>query len=234
TVKAIEHRFAKEDENMREMPEEEEAVFLKFDEKGTNMPASKYVIKLEINELRTPDRSNVLSKNIELVVRGPEKICIIGANGAGKTTLIRNIAQELLKRKDINAIYMPQMYEEEANLEKSPVDLLAKTGKKDEITMIRQYLGSLKFTPDEMEHPLRELSGGQKAKFMLLKMVLSGANVLILDEPTRNFSPITGPVIRNMLKEFPGAIISVSHDRKYIAEVCDKVYLLDRTGLHSE
>ncbi len=67
-----------------------------------------------------------------------------------------------------------------------------------------------------MDHPIAELSGGQKAKIFLLKMSMSGANVLILDEPTRNFSPLSGPVIREMLKEFPGAVISISHDRKHI------------------
>ena len=58
---------------------------------------------------------------------------------------------------------------------------------------------------------------------------MSDANVLILDEPTRNFSPLSGPVIRKMLREFPGAIISISHDRKFIDEVCDKVYILEDT-----
>ena len=66
---------------------------------------------------------------------------------------------------------------------------------------------------------------------LLLKMSLSGANVLILDEPTRNFSPLSGGALRNMLREFPGAIISISHDRKYIAEVCKKVYELTEDGL---
>jgi ATPase subunit of ABC transporter with duplicated ATPase domains len=82
-----------------------------------------------------------------------------------------------------------------------------------------------------MSHPIAELSGGQKAKVLLLKMSMSGANVLILDEPTRNFSPLSGPVIRRMLAEFPGAIISISHDRKYIKGVCGKVYELTEEGL---
>ena len=54
---------------------------------------------------------------------------------------------------------------------------------------------------------------------------------VILDEPTRNFSPLSGPVIRKMLREFPGAVISISHDRKYIEEVCDKIYQLNPNGL---
>ena len=82
-----------------------------------------------------------------------------------------------------------------------------------------------------MKRPIAALSGGQKAKLLLLGMVLAGSNVLILDEPTRNFSPLSGPVIREILHDFPGAIISVSHDRRFIREVCDRVYCLTVDGL---
>ena len=207
TVKAMERRFEKEDENMTQMPEQEEAIFVKLGDENSHIPAGKTVIE------------------------GSEKICMIGANGAGKTTLLKKIAEELLNRNDIKAEYMPQTYEDLLDLDVTPVDYLDKTGDKEERTRIRTYLGSLKYTPDEMEHPIRELSGGQKAKVLLLRMSLSGANVLILDEPTRNFSPLSGPVIRKMLREFPGAVISISHDRKYIEEVCDKIYQLNPNGL---
>jgi ATPase subunit of ABC transporter with duplicated ATPase domains len=159
-------------------------------------------------------------------------VCIVGKNGAGKTTLLQKIADELRKRTDIKAAYMPQNYEDMLDLDVTPVDFLDKSGEKEERTRIRTYLGSLKYTTDEMEHPIRELSGGQKAKVLLLNLSLSGANVLILDEPTRNFSPLSGPVIRKMFREFPGAVISISHDRKYINEVCDKIYELNEKGLH--
>ena len=96
---------------------------------------------------------------------------------------------------------------------------------------MRTYLGSMKYTAEEMEHPASELSGGQKAKLLFLKMSMAGNNVLILDEPTRNFSPLSNPVIHGMLREYCGTIISVSHDRKYIDEVCDTVYELTKTGL---
>lgn len=82
-----------------------------------------------------------------------------------------------------------------------------------------------------MAHPVAELSGGQKAKVLLLYISLSGADVLLLDEPTRNFSPLSGPVIRRMLKEYNGAIISISHDRKYIKEICNTIYKLTLNGL---
>ncbi|SEP76622.1 ATP-binding cassette domain-containing protein [Butyrivibrio sp. TB] len=231
TVKTMGKRFAKEDENMTKMPEKEEAIFLKLGKEDAAMPAGKTVIEYSLDELRTPDDSKVLAKDIFLRVRGPEKICIVGTNGAGKTTLLKKVAKELLARSDIKAQYMPQNYEELLDLDVTPVEFLDDTGDKAVRTRIRTYLGSLKYTADEMDHPIRELSGGQKAKVLLLKMSLSDANVLILDEPTRNFSPLSGPVIRKMIASFPGAVISISHDRKYIEEVCTRTYRLTEKGL---
>lgn len=236
TVKAMEKRFAKEDENMTEMPQQEEAIFFKLGGKEATIPTQKTVIEYALEKLSVPGEGNlqekILSTNISLRVRGSEKICIVGKNGAGKTTLIKKIAKELLEREDIRAEYMPQNYEELLDMDMTPVDYLDNSGDKKERTRIRTYLGSLKYTADEMEHPIRELSGGQKAKVLLLKKSLSKANVLILDEPTRNFSPLSGPVIRKLLREFPGAILSISHDRKYIEEVCDTIYELSESGLH--
>ncbi len=65
-------------------------------------------------------------------------------------------------------------------------------------------------------------------------MILDGANVLVLDEPTRNFSPLSGPVIRGILRDFPGCIISVSHDRRYIGEACGTLYRMTPGGLVEE
>ena len=231
TVKAMGKRFEKEDENMTQMPEQEEAIFFKLGDENARMPAGKTVIEYELDELRTPDGTKVLSKGVFLRVRGPEKICIVGKNGVGKTTLLKRMAEELLSRKDIKAQYMPQNYEELLDLDVTPVEFLDDTGDKAIRTRIRTYLGALKYTADEMDHSIRELSGGQKAKVLLLKMSLSDANVLILDEPTRNFSPLSGPVIRKMIDSFPGAVISISHDRKYIEEVCTKTYTLTEKGL---
>ena len=175
TVKAMERRFEKEDENMTQMPEQEEAIFVKLGDENSHIPAGKTVIEYELSKLVTPDGKRILAEGIHLKIKGSEKICMIGANGAGKTTLLKKIAEELLNRNDIKAEYMPQTYEDLLDLDVTPVDYLDKTGDKEERTRIRTYLGSLKYTPDEMEHPIRELSGGQKAKVLLLRMSLSGA-----------------------------------------------------------
>lgn len=228
SLKSMKHRFEKEAENMTQMPETEEAIFFRFAD-GEGIPAGKWVIDYELPELSVGGK--ILSKDISLQVKGPEKVCIIGRNGAGKTTLLKKIAEELLQRRDIRAAYMPQNYEELLDLNNTPVEYLSRTWDKEENTRIRTYLGSMKFTVSEMEHEIRQLSGGQKAKLLLLKMSMEHRNVLVLDEPTRNFSPLSGPVIRELLKNFQGAIISVSHDRKYIREVCGRVIELDEEGL---
>ena len=113
----------------------------------------------------------------------------------------------------------------------TPTEYLSENGDREEQTWIRTCLGALKYTAEEMDHAISELSGGQKAKILLLKMSLSGADVLILDEPTRNFSPLSNPVIREILAEYQGAVISISHDRKYICEVCETVYQMSENGL---
>ena len=227
-IKAYEARFEKEHENMTEIPETEDAIFIKFGEKAS-MPAGKIVLEYSLPELMVEDR--VLAKDIFLRIKGPEKVCIIGKNGCGKTTLLRQIAKEMFTRKDIKASYMPQNYEELLDMGLTPVEFLSEVGDKEEISRIRTYLGSMKYTPDEMLHKIADLSGGQKAKLLLLKMSMSGSNVLILDEPTRNFSPLSSPVIREMLKNFGGTILTISHDRKYIKEVADVVYELTENGL---
>ncbi len=234
TVQALKRRFEREDETMTQMPEQENAIFFKLGNKDSHIPAGKTVIEYSLEKLYTPGHERCLSSHIGLQIRGSEKIAIIGSNGAGKTTLLRKIAEELLAREDIRAEYMPQNYEDLLNLRISPVEFLDDSGDKSRRTQIRTYLGALKYTADEMDHPIAELSGGQKAKVLLLKMSLSNANVLILDEPTRNFSPLSGPVIRRMISGFPGAVISISHDRKFIEEVCTKVYRLTEKGLAPE
>jgi len=231
-LKSMERRFEKEFGQMTEIPDTEDAIYIQFRETEA-LPAGKTVIDFSLSELKAAGQ--VLAHDIHLRVTGREKVCLTGNNGAGKTTLMKSIATQLLERTDIKAAYLPQNYEDTEGfgtaLGNTPVAFLMQRGDKEEATKIRTFLGSLRYTPEEMNHPIRELSGGQKAKLLMLRSCMGGANVLLLDEPTRNFSPLSGPVIRKMLAGFPGAIISISHDRKYIDEVCSTIYFLDKNGL---
>lgn len=221
-------RLEKEREELTEAPVSEWQIDLSLPEAA--LPRRKEILRFDCPGLFAPDGRR-LTEGFTLNVNAGEHVALIGKNGVGKTTLLRLVEKELRERKDIRLFYMPQNYFEMLDEWETPVDFLAPTGEKDAVTRARTYLGSVRFTKDEMENPASRLSGGQKAKLFFVKMALEGYNVLLLDEPTRNFSPLSNPVIRNILRGFGGCIIAVSHDRKFIGEVCERVLKLDVNGL---
>lgn len=227
SVKAMAKRFEKEDAKMTKKVEVEEAINFKLDI-DNDIAEGKMVIDYHLDSLIIDDK--LLVENIDLTIKGPRKVTIIGKNGIGKSTLIKMIYDDLKVRNDIVVEYMPQNYFDALDGNSNAIAYLngfEAENKRKAMT----YLGALKFTGEEMSYPIKNLSGGQKAKLFLIKIALSNANVLILDEPTRNFSVLSQPVIREMLRSFKGCIISVSHDRKYINEVSDIVYELREDGL---
>lgn len=229
TTLSMKKRFEREKEDFLDFPEEETAILAKFDE-TIRFPNGKTVLDFTCERLCVGER--VLAKDVRLYVAGSERIGITGRNGVGKSTLLARLWDVLRTRKDLAAAQMPQNYGDVLDFEQTPVDFLAPHGAKEEITRARTYLGSMKFTHEEMTGRIGALSGGQQAKLLFLDMVLRGSNVLLLDEPTRNFSPLSCPVVRSALCGFGGAIISVSHDRKYLKGVCTRVYELRPDGLH--
>ena len=216
--------------NLTEIPDVEESISFFFE--NIEMPRTKNIIKLDLDELKVADK--LLSKNIELDIIGNVHLCIIGKNGVGKSTLIKLIYDELKDRNDIKVGYMPQTYDDILNNYKNVLDFICSSGSKDEITKARMFLGNMKFTREEMTGNIKDLSNGSKAKLFLVKLVLDKCDVLILDEPTRNVSPLSNPVIRKVLKEYKGTIISISHDRKYINEVVNALYVLTPYGIEKE
>lgn len=227
SVKSLGKRLAKEKRNLTQRPDVENAIGIFFDN-NIEVPNSKVVLDLKLNELRAGEK--LLSRNIGLKITGPEKICIVGENGAGKTTLLKEIYKHLQKSK-LKIGYMPQDYFEFLNDFETPISYLAKDTSKEEETRVSNLLGSLNFARVEMERSIKSLSGGQKAKVFFAKMNIDGAEVLVLDEPTRNLSPLSQPEIIESLNNFRGAIIGVSHDKDFISQVFNQVYELDSSGL---
>ncbi len=227
-VKSMGRRLDKEEDSLTQLPEAEWAILPKW-EPGVELSRGKVVLDFALSSLLVGEK--LLSRNIQLKIVGPEKVCILGPNGCGKSTLMDRIAQQLLSRKDIRCTYMPQRYGDGVNYSMRPEDYLAPDGDKESVTKARIYLGSMKYTTEEMSHAVSDLSGGQRAKLLLLKAILDRSNVLLLDEPTRNFSPLSCPAVRKLLSEFPGCILAVSHDRKFIEEVTPVLYSLTENGL---
>lgn len=219
-VLSQEKRLKKEAENLTEMPQDMDAIQLFFSEIKP-LPASKILLSWEKKALAT-------GQTISLQIRGQDKLVITGKNGIGKTRLLKLLLQDLQARPDLSVGYMPQHYEEEFEVQSTPLSFLASEADEEKA---RTLLASLKFTRQEVVHSLHDLSGGQKAKLFLARMVLAGNDVLLLDEPSRHFSPTSQPLIRQLLIDYPGAIISVSHDRRFIEEVTAIHYQLVEESL---
>ena len=232
TVLSQEKRYERVAQSMTQKPLEEEEIRLFFSDIQP-LPASKVliqlVIQLEKENLSIDDR--VLAQELQLTVHGQEKIGIIGPNGVGKSTLLAELQRLLNVKREISLGFMPQDYHKKLQLDLSPIAYLSKTGEKEELQKIQSHLASLNFSYPEMQHQIRSLSGGQQGKLLLLGLVLRKPNFLLLDEPTRNFSPTSQPQIRKLFATYPGGLITVSHDRRFLKEVCSIIYRLTEHGL---
>ena len=228
TVLSQEKRFEKEAQSMTQKPLEEEQIQLFFSDIEP-LATSKVLVRLENETLSIGER--VLAQGLQLTVRGQEKIGIIGPNGVGKSTLLGKLQQLLSDKSEISLGFMPQDYQETLQLDLSPVEFLSRTGHKEELKKIQSFLASLNFSYPEMHHHIHSLSGGQQGKLLLLNLVLRKPNFLLLDEPTRNFSPTSQPEIRKLFANYPGGLVTVSHDRHFLKEVCRSIYRLTKNGL---
>ena len=229
SVQSQKRRFEREKEDFLDFPETEEAILARFPA-DIALPAGKTVLDLSLPALYAGQ--HLLARDLRLHVSGGEHVGITGRNGAGKSTLLMLLWEALRDRRDITACCMPQDYSLLLDFGQTPIEHLGAQYDRETLTRARTYLGSMRFTHEEMTGKIAALSGGQRAKLLYLDMVLRRADVLLLDEPTRNFSPLSCPAVREALRAFGGTIIGVSHDRKYLAEVCDTVYVLDEAGLH--
>lgn len=213
-VLSLEKRYAKEEEKMVDFPEEMDSIKLFFDDIAP-LDKKKKLLSWGNHDLST-------GQKVSLTILGQDKLVITGRNGIGKTRLLTQIYQELDKNH-FSIGYMPQDYDSVFSKEMTALTFLTQVSDSEKA---RTLLASLQFTRQEIEHSVLELSGGQKAKLFLARMVLAQNHILILDEPTRHFSPTSQPLIRELLRNFNGCIISVSHDRKFIDDIANLRYQL--------
>lgn len=201
-----------EEANQMHVDSVEEAIDVYFD--IPPLPATKTILDVHMDTVCVGNKC--LLRAVDITLYGQEKKAIVGANGCGKSILMKRIYDQLSPRMDIKLGYMPQTYGDLFQQGQTPITFLTTEETGTEIMRARELLGCMKFTREEMEQSVTALSEGQKAKLYLLRFVKQGCNVLLLDEPTRNLSPLSAPVLRRMLQEFPGAILAVSHDRTFL------------------
>ena len=175
---------------------------------------------------------NVLLKHIDLVLRRGEKTALLGPNGAGKTTLLKTILGELSplagKAKIGNRVkigYFSQSYERLDPKQTLLDNFLTEYGYTTEYT--RSLLGGMLFHGDDVFKEIGTLSGGQKARLVLLKLVLDGSNLLVLDEPTNHLDIAAREAVEAALEAYDGTVLVVSHDRYFINEVASRIWEID-------
>lgn len=185
---------------------------------------------LMIENLSKAFGENHVINNLDFYVSRGEKIVFAGRNGAGKSTLMRIIAGvdrnhtgTVRYGTDVKIEYFSQDFEATLDNEKTVEEEIEASAPTELIPSIRSLLGAFLFRGDDIYKKISVLSGGEKNRIALLKMLLHPANLLILDEPTNHLDLISKDILLEALKSYTGTVLFVSHDRYFIENLADRV-----------
>ncbi|OUP80075.1 ABC transporter ATP-binding protein [Anaeromassilibacillus sp. An172] len=176
-------------------------------------------------------------ENVNMHIRKGEKVFIVGSNGCGKTTLFRIIMGtvpadrgEIDFGAKVETEYFDQM-QENLNMEKTAMDEIWDEYPKMTQTQVRTSLGAFLFKGDEVFKPINQMSGGERARVSLLKLMLGGGNFLLLDEPTNHLDTTSREALEESLKSYEGTMLIISHDRYFINKLSDRILELKPEGM---
>ncbi len=185
---------------------------------------------LEIEDMSFKYSKEYILKNIELNIYREEKVAIVGINGAGKTTLTRLINQQLKPQsgsikigKKTSIGYYAQHRIDELDLDKTVYDEVCSTSAYNLIPKIRDILGLFKFKGNDVFKKVKFLSGGEKARVSLAKILLSPVNFLIMDEPTNHLDIVSKEALEFALSNYNGTVLLISHDRYFLDKIVNRV-----------
>ncbi len=178
-----------------------------------------------------------LFKNVDIHIRKGERIFILGANGCGKTTLFKILTGKLPQDSgeydygtNVTAGYFDQM-QQNLDLSKTAIDEVWDTFPNMTQTEVRSAMAAFLFRGEEVFKPLSKMSGGERARVSLLKLMLKGDNFLLLDEPTNHLDSSSREELENTLKEYGGTLLIISHDRYFINKLADRVLVMKPDGM---
>ncbi|MEG1315394.1 MAG: ABC-F family ATP-binding cassette domain-containing protein [Anaerovoracaceae bacterium] len=178
-----------------------------------------------------------LFEHVNFDIKRGERICIVGPNGVGKTTLLKVMMEELTPNDGYMKIghnvafgYYDQG-QQLLNNSNTVMEEVHECFRLYKDVEIRSILGRFLFKNDQVFLEVGALSGGEKARLSLLKLMLSGANVLILDEPTNHLDIDSKEIFEDALLDYPGTVIVVSHDRYFLNKIPTKIFELEKDGL---
>lgn len=178
-----------------------------------------------------------LFKNVNIHIRKGERIFILGSNGCGKTTLFKILTGKLPQDSgeydygaNVTTGYFDQM-QQNLDLSKTAIDEVWDTFPNMTQTEIRSAMAAFLFRGEEVFKPLSKMSGGERARVSLLKLMLKGDNFLLLDEPTNHLDSSSREELENTLKEYGGTLLIISHDRYFINKLADRVLVMKPDGM---
>lgn len=181
-------------------------------------------------DLRKDFGSNTVFHDVNITIRRGEKVAFVGKNGEGKTTLVRCIMGQLdyygtLKiGHNIKIGYFAQNQASLLDGELTVFDTIDRVAVGDIRTKIRDILGAFMFGGENSDKKVKVLSGGERSRLAMIKLLLEPCNLLILDEPTNHLDMQSKDVLKAALKDFNGTLICVSHDRDFLDGLVEKVY----------
>ena len=199
---------------------------------SVQFPVSKQPGKvvLEIDNVSKKYGDKTILKNINLLVERGSKIAFVGQNGQGKTTLAKMIINEIpfdgiiKKGHNVEIGYFAQNQAYYLDKEAIILDIMNNAANDTNRTKVRDILGAFLFRGDDVEKKVKVLSGGERNRLALAKMLLSSFNVLVMDEPTNHLDIASKNVLKQALQLFEGTLIIVSHDRDFLQGLTEKVY----------
>lgn len=192
---------------------------------------------LKVSGLSKGFDGNMLFQDISFELKRGERVALIGNNGTGKTTILKiinNIIPSDIGEINLGSKVSIGYYDQEHNVlhpDKTLFQEISDTYPDLNITQIRNTLAAFLFTNDDVFKLIRDLSGGEKGRVSLAKLMLSEANFLILDEPTNHLDMVSKEILENALNSYTGTVLYVSHDRYFINTTATRILELTNSTI---
>ena len=186
---------------------------------------------IRVENLKKAYGSHVVFPGVDLTVRRGEKIGIIGVNGAGKTTLLRMLAGELpydsgaIKiGSGVNVGYYAQHHADTLDLTATVYEVVLRASPETPPSRIRSILGAFMFSGDDIDKPVKVLSGGEKARVALARLLVKPGNLMLMDEPTNHLDLQSSEALTASLATYDGTLVFVSHNKSLVRSLATRIW----------